>query len=555
MLKHLQIQNYALIDSLSIELPEGLTVITGETGAGKSILLGALSLVLGQRADTRVLGDPGKKCIIEARFRADREALAALFELHQLDFESDCLVRREISPQGKSRAFVNDTPVTLQVMREITGRLIDIHSQHQNLLLGETPFQFDVLDGFARNPGLRSAYQGFYRDWSGTRQDLRELRERERRSAADRDYFLFQYEELERAGLDPDEASGWEEELARLKNGESIRLGLEKAAFILDGSEPNVLGLLHEAIREMKPVGQYGRDLEDLSERLGSASIEVRDIERELRRLSGAMVYDQERIRELEQKTDLLNKLFHKHHVQDIESLVRLRDEYLEKIESAESLSEQIESTEKRCVELEKALLEKARQLSAQRRESAPDMEKEVQSMLEELGMPAARFRISLEKADSPGPLGTDRLEFLFSANPGTPPMEISRIASGGELSRLMLAIKSLVSQKNLLSGIVFDEIDTGISGEIGGKIGNILHKISANMQVIAITHLPQIAARGSSHFQVYKLPKDGKTVTRIKRLDNQERSLEIAKMLGGDTPSSSMLKTAEELMQNNLNT
>lgn len=553
MLKHLQINNYALIDSLSIELGEGFTVITGETGAGKSILLGALSLVLGQRADTRVLSNPGKKCIIEAGFLTNRETFASLFEAHQLDFEPETLVRREITPQGKSRAFVNDTPVTLQVMREVTGKLIDIHSQHQNLLLGETPFQFDVLDGFAQSLEIRNAFEGLYREWVKARQELRELQEREKRSAADQDYFRFQYEELEKAGLHPGEAGEWEEELSRLRNGESIKLGLEKTAYLLDGSEVNVLGLLNDAIREMKPLDQYGKDLGELAERLGTMSIEVRDIDREIRKLSESIVYDQERIRDLEQKTDLLNKLLLKHHVQDVESLVRLRDEYLEKIQAAESITGQIAEMGDHCFRLEQMMLKKAGELSVARKQAAPGMERDVQLLLQELGMPAARFRISLTKADSPGPHGTDRLEFLFSANPGNAPMEISRIASGGELSRLMLSIKSLISKKNLLSSIVFDEIDTGISGEIGGKIGGILYKISGNMQVIAITHLPQIAARGNSHFQVYKTVEEGRTVTRIKRLEKDERSLEIAKMLGGDTPSHSMVRTAEELMGSNV--
>ncbi len=553
MLKYLQINNYALIDSLSIELGEGFTVITGETGAGKSILLGALSLVLGQRADTRVLSKPDKKCIIEAGFFTDRETFVPLFEAHQLDFEPETLIRREITPQGKSRAFINDTPVTLQVMREVTGKLIDIHSQHQNLLLGETPFQFEVLDGFAQSLEIRYAFGGLYRQWVKARQELRELQEREKRSAEDQDYFRFQYEELEKAGLDPGEAGEWEEELSRLRNGESIKLGLEKTAYLLDGSELNVLGLLNEAIREMKPLDQYGKDLGELAERLGTISIEIRDIDREIRKLSESIVYDQDRIRDLEQKTDLLNKLLLKHHVQDVESLVRLRDEYLEKIQAAESISGQIAVMGDHCLRLERMMLEKAVELSVARKEAAPDMEREVQLLLQELGMPAARFRISLANSDSPGPNGTDSLEFLFSANPGNAPMEISRIASGGELSRLMLSIKSLISTKNLLSSIVFDEIDTGISGEIGGKIGSILYKISGNMQVIAITHLPQIAARGNSHFQVYKTVEGGKTATRIKRLEKDERSLEIAKMLGGDAPSHSMVRTAEELMRTNV--
>jgi DNA repair protein RecN (Recombination protein N) len=554
MLQHLQINNYALIESLSIDLGEGFTVITGETGAGKSILLGALSLVLGQRADTQVLNDPGRKCIIEASFRIDSPGLMPLFESNQLDFEPDTIIRREITPHGKSRAFINDTPVNLQVLKEITGKLIDIHSQHQNLLLGDSTFQFDALDGYGGNPEAGRRYAGHYRDWLIAGRELRELEERERKLFADQDYYRFQFDELDKAGLDAEEAGSWEEELEMLRNAEEIGLSLKKSAYLLVEGEVTAQSMLYDILTQMKPLGQFRANFAEIVSRLESLLIEVKEIGREIQGLSGEVVHDPERARELELKTDLLNKLFLKHHVNNVRDLIRIKSEYLEKIQAAESVSDQVSECKERCRNLENRMMEAAGELTLVRRKAIPGMEKEIRHLLQSLGMPAARFRILLEKADSPGPGGMDKLKFLFSANPGIEPGELSRIASGGELSRLMLSIKSMVSRKNLLSSIIFDEIDTGISGEIGGKIGKILQALSAKMQVIAITHLPQIAALGNSHFQVYKVVENGKTATRVKPLNKENRILEIAKMLGGDTPTQSMVQTAEELMLNKSN-
>ena len=550
MLQHLQIKNYALIESLNIDLHQGFTVITGETGAGKSILLGALSLVLGQRADTQVLSRPDEKCIIEAGFRIDSPSMVKLFEVHQLDHDPDTIVRREITPQGKSRAFINDTPVNLQVLKEITGRLIDIHSQHQNLLLGESGFQFDALDGYAGNAEILRKYAGLFRDWTDARREHRQLLEKERKLAADQDYYRFQYDELEKAGLDPGLVRSWEEELGMLKNAEQIGLGLERTGYLLMDADVNAHGMLHEALQQMKPLGPYRTDFAGVVSRLESLLIEVKDLERELRALSGTVIHDPERARELELKTDLLNRLLHKHHVQEVEELINLRDSYLGKIQEAESISDEVSEWKAREEKLEKSLREAAAALTLARRQAIPGMEKEISRLLKSLGMPAAQFRIILEGTDTAGPRGMDNLKFLFSANPGIEPGELSRIASGGELSRLMLSIKRMISGKNLLSTIIFDEIDTGISGEIGGKIGSILQEMSASMQVVAITHLPQIAARGQHHFQVFKVVENGKTMTRVRPLNKTDRIQEVAKMLGGDSPTQSMVRTAEELMQ-----
>lgn len=551
MLKHLQIENYALIESLNISLDDGFTVITGETGAGKSILLGALSLVLGQRADTRALNDPSKKCIIEASFQVSQDHFLPLFEQYKLDWEPETYIRREITPQGKSRAFINDTPVTLPVMKDITGRLIDIHSQHQNLIIGETPFQFEVVDGFSKNQDRLKTYRSLFTEWEGMLRRLKSLEEQERQSRADQDYFRFQFDELEKAGLMPDEVARWEGELEILGHAEEIKRALEKARFLLSEAQVNITDQLFDVLQQIRPLAGYREDFEGLSGRLESVQIEVKDIAREAEQLSGTVVYDPEKASELEQKMDLVNKLLLKHHVSEVSALLQIRDTYGEKLLATDSLAGQIAGLKDSIGNIEKQMLEAARALTEIRQKAIPAMEKEVQLLLRALGMPAARFRVVLQTTGTPGPNGLDKLEFLFSANPGNEPRELFKVASGGELSRLMLSIKSMISRKNLLSSMIFDEIDTGISGEIGGKIGQILHAMSERMQVIAITHLPQIAAMGGDHYQVYKTVEEGITKTRVKRLGKEERVLEIAKMLGGKTPTRNMVQTARDLMNN----
>ena len=549
MLKHLLVENYALIEKLDLNFGEGFTVITGETGAGKSIMLGALALILGQRADIQVLMHSDRKCIVEGIFDLSSLSLHDLFEKHQLDYDELSCFRREITPQGKSRACINDTPVNLGVMKEMAERLIDIHSQHQTLLLGESSFQFDVVDSFARHYEAVGAFRQGYRKWQQRLAQLEEMEQREKRSRADLDYFRFQYEELEKARLDPLEYERLEGELQVIHHSEEIRYNLEKAMFVLEDSEANVLGSLNEILQLLKPLAHWNENYRQLLSRFESVQIEVKDLKAELEDQTEGVVHDPARSLDLEQRIDLLNKLLLKHNATQMEELVRIREDYLEKIQAIDSLEEEIKQQREEAATMEKKLKEMALELSRKRKGSIPEIESGVSGMLHQLGMPGASFRISHQVLPSLGPNGQDQISFLFSANPGGEPREIARVASGGELSRLMLSVKSMISKRNLLPTIIFDEIDAGISGETATRVANILESISKKMQVIAITHLPQIASRGESHLLVYKIEEGGRARTEIRNIKDQDRILEIAKMLGGEKPTEVMLATARELI------
>ena len=554
MLKHLLIENYALIEKLDIDLEEGLSVITGETGAGKSILLGALALILGQRADTRVLMDKNRKCIIEGSFDVKDIPIKPLFDKHQLDYDPLSIFRREITPQGKSRAFINDTPVTLSIVTELAAQLIDIHSQHQNLLIGESSFQFDVLDSFSSNFEKVNRYRGQYREWQRMKGQLQGLEEQERQSRADLDYYRFQYEELEQARLNPEEYQEMEEELEVQQHAEEIKVNLEKAAYLLDESENNLTGSISEILQLIRPLGRYSEKYEALHQRLESVLIESRDLASEMGSLAAAVVHDPEKASLMQQRLDLVNKLFLKHNVSSIEALQGIREDYLEKIEGIDSLENQIRQLKHSVDTFEKELLNAAQEISSVRQAAIPAFEGQITGLLQQLGMPGAKFKVACQQSETLSANGLDQIEFHFTANVGGTLNPISRVASGGELSRLMLAVKSVISQKNLLPTIIFDEIDTGISGETGTRVANILQTIAKNMQVITITHLPQIASRGRAHLLVYKTVENGKTQTRIQKIENQERITEIAKMLGGEKPSESMMETAKELIFNTVN-
>jgi DNA repair protein RecN (Recombination protein N) len=551
MIKHLLVENYALIDKLDIAFEEGLTVITGETGAGKSIMLGALALILGQRADTQVLMHKDRKCIIEGTFSLDNISITDLFEKYQLDYDALTCFRREITPQGKSRAFVNDTPVNLNVMKELAERLIDIHSQHQTLLIGESSFQFDVVDSFARNFEAVNAFRGAFREWQKQKEFIEELEAREKRSRADLDYFRFQFDELDKARLNPEEYQQLEGELEILRHAEEIKLNLEKAGFILGNAETNVLSSLNETLQLLRPLARYNDKYQQLLSRLESVLIETKDLTADLEREAEDVVHDPARAQDLQQRIDLLNKLLLKHNAATIEGLAQIRNDYQEKIHTIDSLEEQIVKLKKDLAGMEQTLLKMAGEISARRRKAIPEIEKEVTSLLRQLGMPGASFLVSRKEQPHITSNGIDLLTFLFSANPGGEPREIARVASGGELSRLMLSIKSMISQRNLLPTIIFDEIDAGISGETATRVANILQNIARNMQVITITHLPQIASRGRSHLLVFKTIEQGKARTEIKNIDNHDRILEVAKMLGGERPTEVMLATARELIFN----
>ncbi len=551
MLKHLHIENYVLIDKLEIDFDDGLTVITGETGAGKSILLGALALILGQRADSQVIRDKSRKCIIEGHFDVSNAGLENCFQSHQLDLEPVSIIRREITPQGKSRAFVNDTPVTLQVLKENAQRNTNINSQHKNMLISESSFQFDVLDSYAGMLSTVADYQTQFASLQKQKSDLANLENLERQSRTDLDYYRFQYEELEKSSLNKTAYQEWENELELLRHAGEIKYNLEAAGYNLVEKEMNVETLLYDTIQKLKPLSKFSDDYAKLGDRLASVLIEIKDVAADTTAFSSQVTHDPGKAEDLEMKIDQVNRLMLKHHVTDIADLIHIRDEYADKINSVESLDQQIMALREAIEKVEAGLFKLARSISQLRNKAIPQIEKSIRDMLRQLGMPGGKLHIEQLNGTTLTTNGLDRIRFLFSANPGSEPDEIGRIASGGELSRLMLCVKSMLSEKKMLPSIIFDEIDTGISGEVGGKIGDIMLSMANDMQVIAITHLPQIAAKGHHHMLVYKRSDKGTTNTFLKKLDREEQIDQIAKMLGGDQPTASMYKTAEDLKTN----
>jgi DNA repair protein RecN (Recombination protein N) len=472
MLKSLLIENYALIEKLDISFDDGLTIITGETGAGKSILLGALGLILGQRADTRVLLDKDSKCIIEGMFSVGDLQIESLFDENDLDYEPITLLRREITPQGKSRAFINDTPVNLNVIKVFAERLIDIHSQHQSLLFSSSAFRFNLLDAWAGINSNITLYRQEFLSYQHDQKTLEELLLREKQSRAELDYLLFQHDELHKAALIPGEPDEIGAELEILNNAGEIKYNLEKADYILQNSPENILSSLGEVINLFRTIEKYDPKYAEFYARLQSSLIELKDIANEMIDMTGNIADDPERAMQLQQRFDLLQKLMHKHNARDVDELIQIKDDFGQKIESFESLEREIELLRNQCTTKQADLFKKAEKISELRSKSIPDLEKEINGILKELGMPNGQFLANLLPQTQLHINGIDDLDFLFSANMGTPPQELAKVASGGELSRLMLAVKSVISIKNLLPTIIFDEIDSGVSGEIGFKMG-----------------------------------------------------------------------------------
>ncbi len=548
MLKSLLIENYALIEKLDISFDDGLTIITGETGAGKSILLGALGLILGQRADTRTLNNKNSKCIIEGTFNVKDIQILNLFNENDLDYDDITILRREINTQGKSRAFINDTPVNLTLMKLFAEKLIDIHSQHQSLLFADSSFKYDLLDSWANILPVVISYKNQYQQWLNEIKSLDQLKETEKQTRAELDYLQFQFDELHKVALIPGELDELTSELEILNNAGEIKFSFEKADFILQSNQENIITSLNEIIGLFRSLEKYDPAYSELYTRLQSASIELKDIADTIAGFKDDIEDDPKKAFILQERFDLIQKLLHKHNVADIDDLIRLRDEFEEKIQSFESLEEQIIKLSKSIQEKEKELSVVALDISQKRKKSLETLEKEINSILQELGMPNGRFQVGLKNSSQLHSRGIDDLEFLFSANLGLQPQELSKIASGGELSRLMLAVKSVISLKNLLPTIIFDEIDTGVSGEIGIKVGRILHQIAKNMQVISVTHLPQVAAKGKKHFVVFKKTENQTTKTFVKELNPSQRIEEIAKMMGGENPGKAVIQAAEEL-------
>jgi DNA repair protein RecN (Recombination protein N) len=551
MLQHLSVQNYALIDQLEIDFSSGLTIITGETGAGKSILLGALGLIAGNRADAQSLQDKTKKCVIEATFDIKEYKLNAFFDAQELDYEVTTTIRREINPEGKSRAFINDTPVTLSQLKELTERLIDIHSQHQTLTLNGNEFQLSVVDAFADHSDLLKQYTQDFKQFKGIEKKLQDLIEREMQAKKDLDYFQFQFNELEEASLQPGKQVEWEQELEALNNAEDIKVNLSKASFGLNGGEQNLLSSLNEIKALLSPFAKFKTELNELSTRVNTAYIELKDISNELETIEGDIVYDPKRIEEITGKLDSIYRLQQKHQVKTIEELINIKEEINNKLLDFSSLESEIEKVKKELQQYTDALSTASKKITTNRKKAIPKIEKELAALLSSLSMPNAQLKIEQTELPVFTATGLDKVSFLFSANKGSDFRELNKVASGGELSRLMLSIKSSLAKLTALPTIIFDEIDTGVSGDVADKIGLIMNQMAASIQVITITHLPQIASKGGAHLFVYKADKNNKTYSSIKRLTPDERVQEVAKMLSTGNPTTAAINNAKELLKN----
>ena len=549
MLQHLRIQNFALIEETEVDFSKGLTVITGETGAGKSILLGALGLTLGNRADVGSLHDKTKKCVIEAKFNIKAYQLHSFFETQELDFEEVTTIRREITPEGKSRAFINDTPANLAVLKELGERLIDIHSQHETLLLKETNFQFELVDAFAQTTILFSDYKKQFSSLQKLRKQLGELSNQEIQAKKELDYFQFQFNELEEANLKIGEFQALEAESETLENAEFIKSNLSKSALTINGGDENVLSALALIKQQLQSISKFGKQFSELYERINSVYIELKELANDLDGAESDVVYNNTRLEEVNAQLDKLNRLLKKHGVANEEELIKIKEDIENKLLQFSSLELQIEKIHKEIAVIEKQCKVLATELSTKRQQSLSGIEQNIKTMLGSLSMANAQFKIELSQQKELSSNGLDTISFLFTANKGAEYKELHKTASGGELSRLMLCLKALLAERTALPTIIFDEIDTGVSGDVADKIGNILFAMGKTMQVITITHLPQMASKGSTHLFVFKSDTKDKTTSSIKLLTKEERIGEIAKMLSTGNPTETALKNAKELL------
>ena len=550
MLKQLHISNYALIDELTVSFDNGFNVITGETGAGKSILLGALGFALGDRADTGVLYDQDKKCVVEALFELDDETLRPLFEENDLDFETECIFRRELNPQKKSRAFVNDTPVALQTMKELGDQLVDIHSQHDSLLLTNADFQLRLLDNIAQNSELLANYQKEYANHNVIKRQLNELKDMATKNTAENDYLKFQLDELDKANLKEGEYADIEQTLKMMENAEEIKTLLVTANGLMEDSETAILGQLNELAATLSRLRHLLPDTTNLQERVDTLRIELKDIAYDLHRHEDSAQFDEDQLQSLQERYDLLSRLMMKHHVKAFDELVTLRDDLKTKVSAFENIDEAIVQAEKALEESKHKLNMHAKSLHDKRCQAASAFGEKVEALTQQLAMPYAQFQVSVDHQEGFGPKGNDAIRFLFSANKGIAVDDLRRVASGGELSRLMLSIKSAVSSYNYIPTLIFDEIDTGVSGEVAAKIGGIMRQMGNALQLISITHLPQVASQAEHHYYIFKDYEGARTQSHIRLLDAEERVSEIAKMLSNDKVTPEALRAAEVLLK-----
>lgn len=550
MLKNLKIQNYALIEHLDIDFESGLSVITGETGAGKSIIIGALALVLGQRADTKAIQTGKNKCVVEAVFDVSDLALQPLFDELDIDYDSECILRREILDSGKSRAFVNDMPVNLQQLRAVANRLIDIHSQHENLLLGESTFQLQALDAVAESHAEVETYARQYRTYKEIGRQLATVQQTADAWRADRDYAQFQYDQLATADLTEDEQESLESELQTMNHAEEVKTAIAAALARLDGESVGVNESLRDSLSSLRRIEPFVPQIADYVQRIESAFIDLKDVAADLEIKLNDTDFDPQRKEFVENRLDLIYTLEQKHHVASVAELLQLQSDFAEKLARIDGFDAEIETLRKQLHEAEQHLTVAAERLSDKRRAAKTDFERIVTAQLTELGMPHANFVVAMTDAEQFLPSGRDNVEFLFSANKNAVPQPIAHTASGGELSRLMLVVKAQIANRTKLPTVVFDEIDTGVSGEVAHRMGLIMSNMSQSMQVFTITHLPQIAAKGIAHYKVYKHDTADATVTNIVRLTSEQRVQEVAEMLSGKNPSAAAIDNARELLK-----
>jgi len=550
MLKNLQIENYALIERLNIDFQRGLSVVTGETGAGKSIILGALGLVLGQRADAKVILSDAGKCVVEAIFDVKNYDLQEFFSEFEIDYFDECIVRREILENGKSRSFINDTPVNLQQLKDLTSQLIDIHSQHESLLLGNSNFQLKVVDLMAQTSLELSTYQNFYNDYIAKKNQLKTFQTNSEKAFAEKDYAQFQFEQLSEAKLIENEQTELENELDLINHSQEVCENLTAVSAAFSTEQFGAENQINSALNSIRKVEKYLPKEQNFSDRIYSLLVDIKDINAEIEQIFNNTEFNAERKNFVEERLNLIYSLQQKHRVKTITELLDLQRDFEQKLLEIENFDEEIAKLQKEISEIENNLKTAAKQLSNKRKSVQNTVKQQVETTLALLGMPNAKFEIAITELENFSPNGADKIEFLFSANKNREPQPISQVASGGELSRLMLIIKSLQISSANLPTIIFDEIDTGISGEIAKKMGEILQQMGKNMQVIAITHLPQIASKGKFHYKVFKDETGKVTKTDIVQLTENERIEEIAQMISGKNPSETAIKSAKELLE-----
>lgn len=549
MLKSLHIQNYAIIREVDLDFVSGLNIITGETGAGKSILLGALSLVAGNRADLSVLSDTNQKCIIEAQYDLSSLNLKSFFLEHDLDYDTECIIRREILPGGKSRAFVNDTPVSLQVLKSLSDELIDIHSQHKNLLLKTSRFQLEVLDAYADSDDILNTLSDQVKQWKELTKQIHETREENHRLSAEADFLQYQFDELHKAALKQGEEEEVERELSVLSNSEEISLALGHCLHLLADGEQNILSSLAQIKSSLTKISSFLPEISELTKQVDNLQIESKELNFALTRIYDGIEQNPERLSWLEERMQTIHSLCKKHKVQTTSELLQIQHDIEKKLSLVQNMDEVLESLIEKKNKLQLEIEDACRNLTQRRMKAAELIKSRVKELISRLGMPDASLEVVLERMKEFNETGWDQVVFLFSANKGIPMLELTKAGSGGEISRLMLAFKALLSEKKNLSTIIFDEIDTGISGGMADKIGQLMKAMSMHRQLIVITHLPQIAGKSDRHFRVWKKDEDRRTISGISILGEDERLQEIARLLSGEEITEAALANARQLM------